>query len=440
MALRVPRFVADSVASAMGPGRRAAGLALFDQGVVSATSFLSGVIIARATTQEEFGLYAVGLPVVLFLANAQTALISTPYTVYRPRLSGEEVREYAGSTLVHQGVLAFAAAAALAAAALVMRHGFSSPRAADLDRLSGVVAALAAAIGFMLLREYVRRLLFAHLRMGAAFTLDLSVSGAQLAALWGLWRSGALSAPWAFLAIGGACAVFSAAALIALAGHFAPRRRRLGTDLRRNWSLGRWMLASSLAGTAGSELYPWFLTGFHGAAAAGVMSACRQITFVAHPFLIGMTNFLDPKAATAMARGPRALDRLMARSSVLVIAVMLVFFCGVAVAGGWAVRLVYGAGYAGYGGIVALIGLRHLLGASDLAVNSGLLALERGDVLLKSFLLSAGVALMAGVPLVYRWGVPGAAWAMVLGTSLTAAYRIWSYLGARAAAHTVGPE
>ena len=59
---------------------------LADQGVSSATNFLTGVIIARACSKEELGLYMLGFSLVLFVTDLQTSLISTPYMVYAPRL------------------------------------------------------------------------------------------------------------------------------------------------------------------------------------------------------------------------------------------------------------------------------------------------------------------------------------------------------------------
>ena len=57
-----------------------------DQGVASATNFLTGVIIARACTKEELGLYMLGFSLISLMTDLQTSLITTPYMVYAPRL------------------------------------------------------------------------------------------------------------------------------------------------------------------------------------------------------------------------------------------------------------------------------------------------------------------------------------------------------------------
>jgi hypothetical protein len=76
--------------------------AIVNQALVSATNFFTGAIVARACTKETFGVYMLGFSIVLFLIGTQDSLILSPYTVYKPRLRGNDGARYAGSTLIHQ--------------------------------------------------------------------------------------------------------------------------------------------------------------------------------------------------------------------------------------------------------------------------------------------------------------------------------------------------
>ena len=73
---------------------RQGSLSLLDQGVASATNFLTGVIIARGCSKEELGLYMLGFSLILLMTDLQTSLIATPYMVYAPRLKGEAHASY----------------------------------------------------------------------------------------------------------------------------------------------------------------------------------------------------------------------------------------------------------------------------------------------------------------------------------------------------------
>jgi len=63
-------------------------ISLADQAVASATNFATGIIIARACSKEELGLYMLGFSLIFLMTDFQTSLITTPYMVYAPRLKG----------------------------------------------------------------------------------------------------------------------------------------------------------------------------------------------------------------------------------------------------------------------------------------------------------------------------------------------------------------
>jgi hypothetical protein len=134
-------------------------LSLADQAVASVTNFVTGVIIARSSSKEEFGLYMLGFSLILLTTDLQTSLIATPYMVYAPRLKGRAHALYAGSTLIHQVAFSLLGMLALACAAVTSRFGIG-PRG-----LGPVLWALGAMAGLIMLREFVRRICFAGLKL-----------------------------------------------------------------------------------------------------------------------------------------------------------------------------------------------------------------------------------------------------------------------------------
>ena len=143
------------------------GIALADQLVASATTLLTGIIIGRACTPAEFGLYTLAFSIVLVLVRLQTSLISTPYTVYSPRLRGSEHARYTGSTLTHQFSLSVLAVLFLSLCGIVLSAGVGPAG------LAPVVWALVFAISLILVREYARHMCFANLQFRAALILDI---------------------------------------------------------------------------------------------------------------------------------------------------------------------------------------------------------------------------------------------------------------------------
>lgn len=401
---------------------RKGGLALVDQGVASAANFVATVIVARTLTESQFGFYTRGSALALLAMSLQTAIISTPYTVYSPRLRGPEQALYAGSTLLHQLAIAALCMVGLLAAALVIMTPLGRP---DLAAIVWVTAAVAPLV---LLRGFVRSLLFARLRMGQALLLDSCVAALQVGGLLTLAATGALSPQRAFWMMGLACGVPAAIWLLAERRSFAVRLPQAAADLRRNWSLGRWVLGTAIAREASSGIFPWLVAIFHGDGAAGAFGACCGVVMLANPFLMGMTNLLGPAAAHASARGGRAeLDRVVSRGSLLLGLLMCGFLLVMLLWGGALVRLVYGNKYAGHGAAVAMLALSFFLRALILPVDAGLLATERPDVIMLSHVAGSVVTLVVGTSIVWLYGLTGAALADALKTAVTSTIRFRAF-------------
>src|SRR5438067_11224633 len=104
--------------------------------------------------------------------------------IYCGRKSAEELREYAGSALLHQCVLMLATAALLVAG---LASGLAPSGAASALGLLVVAAPL------LLIREFARQMSFAHLHLARATALDAATATLQLAALLALVLSGRLT-------------------------------------------------------------------------------------------------------------------------------------------------------------------------------------------------------------------------------------------------------
>lgn len=395
---------------------------ILDQGVVSATNFLTAVVVARAASQRELGLYALGFGIVVLLTSVQTSLVSLPYNVYALRVPEAERRDYTGSTLVHHLAIALLSIAALGLASLVLS------RAGGVAGFAEVLPLLVVAAPFTLAREYLRQLFFSRLRFGAALAVDVVVAAAQLGALVALAPDGRVSARAAFAATAGASAV--AVALFAAMGWrwFRVAPRRVLPSLRTNWVTGRWSLAAGVVAVASAQLYPWFTAATRGAEQAGVLAACTGITALANPLLIGMGNFLAPKIMHAHARGGLPAVQRVTRVALAVVAAAMALLCpALFVAGGALLGLVYGPQYAPYGLTVGVLALALVADWLSLPAHYALFFMDRAQVMFRSSLIVLAVTVLAGFALVSAMGVLGAALGLLAGHALATAYKWRAY-------------
>jgi O-antigen/teichoic acid export membrane protein len=398
-------------------------LSLADQTVASATNFLTGVVVARACSKEEFGLYMLGVSLVLLITDVQTSLISTPFMIYAPRLKGTANALYTGSILVHQLALSFLTILALVCGAFALKIGVGP------QGLERVIWALVCVIGLIMLREFARRVCFARLKLKTAFLFDSCVAIVQMSALLVLAHFGLLSASRAYLVIGSACGIAVLWWLWSDRGSYCARTSESFADLKKNWILGKWVFASGLLVAISMNIYPWLLALFHGTASAGVWAACLGVVSAGNPALLAIQNLVGPKIAHAHAlRGAMGLRRLVLKMTVA-IGLPMSFLCLVLIF--WGDRLVgllYGHPYSGNGLVVALIALNVLITSTAFPFSRALFAIERAD--LDFFVNFAALVIMltSGLWLVRMFGPVGAATGLLAAGFVISVVRAGAFL------------
>ncbi len=384
-------------------------VALVDQGIVSIANFLTGLVVGRICTKEQFGLYMLGFTVVTMAMSLQDSLILTPYTIYSPRLKGKELSRYAAGTFVHQLFFSIGVVLLLLGFCAAVPYGLG-PR-----DFAPVAKALLFAAGFVLLRNYARRVSFAALKMGEALLLDTAVSVLQVGGLFVLFRFGILSASSAYWAIGAACAVGGLSWMAAKRIRWNLADAAPASALRQNVSTGLWILASGLLWTTVISVYPWLIAMFHGTAAAGIWAACFGLIAFCNPLFLAMQNSFSPKIAHAFADGtPDAFRRFSLRTT-SIFGIVLAPFCIVLFFfGGDLVPVVYGGKYAGNGPIVSLLALDFFFSALAFPLSRALFTVGRADVDFKINIVMVLCLLAFGIWLVRSFGPAGAAASLVV--------------------------
>lgn len=380
-----------------------------NQLVASGSNFVTGVIIGRACSKDEFGLYMLGLSALLFMTDLQVSLVSTPYMVFRPRLSGAELRLYNGSSLLLNMVLSLLCMTVLLAAAGIVSLGFGPPGLAPVLLVLGTVA------GLIMLREFVRRVCFANLRMRAAFLFDSGVALIQIAGMLALVKWHLLSANRAYGVTGLACGMTAACWYFANRKEFVVSPGHAVADFKDNWSFGKWVFASGLLWTAGMNLYPWFLTYFHGAASAGVWGACCGVLALVNIPLLGLFNLLGPHIAKIYAEGGVTALRRFVFQSVAFIGAFMTLLCGaLLLVGGPLLVLLYGRKYSGNEAVIVVLALNIIAAGMSFPLSRGLFILERADVDFKTNFVPLLILFTCGLWLVQGSGPLGAAYGLLL--------------------------
>jgi O-antigen/teichoic acid export membrane protein len=397
---------------------------LADQAVISATNFLGGVIIGRTLAKEDFGLYLLGFSIVLFIMSLQTSLILAPYYVYSPHLQGVEHRRYTGSAFIHQLSLS-----AVAMFCLVI-GGFLASFGIGPQGLSQVIWPLAAVMIFILLKDCLRQIFFAQLRMTAALLMDSVTAVIQLALLLLLAKKGLLNPGHVFWIFGIATGVPALGYFIKYRQSFKLSISQARDSFKQSWSFAKWSFGSAMASWMLGGLYPWFLAGFHSTATVGVYAACWGLMSLVNPFLMGTTNLLNPMAAHAFAQGgPQKMNRIVFQFTLLLLVFMTAFCLLTLFEGDWLLGIIYGPKYAGNGQIVFWLSFGYLFSYLTIPICCGLMAAEMPDLVFKSYLLGVVFTFLLGIPLVKYYAITGIAMTMIVNALTVSSFRFRCFKG-----------
>jgi len=270
---------------------------IMDQGFVSAASFLTTVCIGRYGGAEQLGFYSPSfLLMVTGIITLQT-LVASPF-VNLSANQPERVRaNHAGGALVQAGIIATLAMLVSVVIATCVQLGNSASAALAFWTLAG-------AIPFILLRDFLRRFVFAGMPFREALCWwDVAGASLQLSMIATLGLTGTLTAASAWMAIGVTNAVIGLSWLLYLRHRFRVSLRRLRPAMIRNWRFGRWVFAAQAVTMFRGQAIYFLLAAIAGVAMSGALAACESIVNITNPLIHGIVGVLEPTLARAYAKG-----------------------------------------------------------------------------------------------------------------------------------------
>ena len=286
---------------------RKVSFSVLDQGLISGSNFLIGVLLARWLEPAQLGAYTLAFSAFLLISVVYQALVLEPQSVFATSTYRHEPRQYMGSLLRLHGILASALFLAFAAAAL-FTHG-RYPGAS----LPGALAGIVLATPWILLLWLSRRMCYAkqipHVATIGAFVYSVIM----LCGLLALLRLRLLTPATVFTVMGLASLVTSLVLLMVLrpsflAGSSATRLREVG---REHWGYGRWALGAYVMSWVPGNLYYMLLGRLSGMADVGALRALLNLalpvaqTYAALSmlFLPFLSRVRSEKGSSAM-KGP----------------------------------------------------------------------------------------------------------------------------------------
>ncbi|MCA9262576.1 MAG: lipopolysaccharide biosynthesis protein [Planctomycetales bacterium] len=394
-------------------------LAVVDQGIVSFANFATNALVARSSSEEDFGVYFLALSLLYFVRGIQEQLVSSPYTIYCHRRDTGKLAVYTGSSVVHQWIVAGCLVATIGIGAFAARATLGPGHL-----LTDSLFVLVAVAPFFLFREFIRKLVFAHLQFSVAIWMDGLVAAFQLSSLLVLWKLNRLTVVNAYLIMAVACGIPAAAWLLTTRVRWKVRRNQLWRHWTENWRFGRWALFTHVIGCSTPYIMPWVVASFHGEATTAALGACQTVVGIANMFVTGVSNFLSPRTAKSYAEGGRAsLIRTLVNASVLFSITLGSFTIVTACIGNWLPATIMGPQYQGLGTVMLFLAASQWANALGMVAGNGLWAMDHPRLNLSADAMSLGFVIGLAVILVPHYEALGAAMSWLIGNLITSSWR-----------------
>lgn len=386
-------------------------LAVIDQGLISGSNFLIGILLARWLLPAQYGAYGLAFEIFLLLSFFHQALLLEPQRVFGPSDYPDCLQEYLGVLLWLNVGLAVVVSCVLGISCLLF-HAWSRP-----DNLSGAFAGLTVAAPCILLFWLARGAYYVELSpqgavSGSAIYCAIAVSSMLL-----LQKFKLMSPLFAFLLMGCAALISGTVLLIRLNPvlNFRTSGRMWKRVGEQHWEYGRWILASlGVSSLAGGLYYP-LVSGFSGLAAVGELKALLNFSLPLAQTLNALTVFLLPYASGVYRQGGLArLRSLIWKIAGLFATAAIAYWTCLILLRKPILQVLYDGHYTELAHLVPWLALASLP-SNLLAVPAVILRAVRSPVsIFGSYCASCIAVLLIGVPAIWAFGLRGALLAMVV--------------------------
>src|SRR5215471_15615136 len=400
------------------------GLAILDQGLISGSNFLIGILLARWLIPAQYGAFSLAFSVFLLLSYVYHALLSEPQGVFSGSAYSKCLRGYLKALLGIQLVLTIFGIVLLGGAAAVV---YAMGKADGLPgALAGVAIASPCILFFWLLRRaYYMNLAPARAAIGAFLYFGLVTGGLFLA-----YKKDLISPFTAYLLMA-ICALGTGFFLLSQVNKALPPDSEAGPTAaqawRKHWEYGRWALAVSVVTWIPYYMYYPLVSMFSGMAQAGQLRALMNLSLPMEQSYTALSILFLPYAArVCREQGLSSSGPLVKRITLLFVVGAIAYWAVLIPLKGPVFRLLYGGKYLEVAHFIPYVALGTTLWSAAFGPAILLRAIESPDSIFYARCVASVLSLLIGVPATRSFGLWGVVWSIVIAN--VAAFLISMYI------------
>lgn len=381
------------------------GLAILDQGLISGSNFLIGILLARWLVPAEYGAFSLAFSVFLLVSYVYQSLLSEPQAVFSGSAYRQCLRGYLKALLSIQLVVTIFGLVLLGGSAAIVYY------MGEADGLPGALAGVAIAspcilFFWLLRRSYYMNLAPARAAMGAFIYFVLVVSGLIVA-----YKKALISPFSAYLlmAIGAlATALFLLTQVKKVLPPDACEPPTARQAWQKHWDYGRWALGVSVVTWIPYYMYYPLVSAFRGMAAAGQLKALMNLSLPMEQSYTALAILFLPYAArVCREKGISSSGPLVRRIIMLFVGGAVVYWGLMIPFKGVVFHVLYGGKYMEVAPLIPYVALGTTMWSAAFGPAILLRAIESPDLIFYARLVASVLSLVVGVPATKIFGLWG---------------------------------
>jgi O-antigen/teichoic acid export membrane protein len=424
--LRVPRTDANgigrkngwlraSVAALPAPSKLIpVAYSFLDQALAVGANFLVNVMLARTQSKEEYGMFALSYSVFTFLAALHNSAILEPYTVYGSGRYRNRFSEYLRLMVRVNAYLGVLITMLLLLVCLALY--WASPQ-----YVSRALLGLGVTVGILLSGLFLRRVFYIQRRPAFAAQASLICFVTVASALWFVARASLLNgfSVFVILALGWIAAGLCLGKKLAL-GHSA--ESFLDSEpgyWSEHWKYSKWVFSTAFVFQLTTQGYYWILAGFLTVKDVAGLRAMQMLVAPIDQVFIALSFLVIPALAARYAS--KRMGNFLSftkRYGLAVVSVTALFAFAVRLVGRPVMHWLYAGKFDDLAPMVYILAFLPLTMGIGNVMGSALNAAEKPKLVFYAYLCSGTATLLGGIPMVIRFGLPGAVYGLLLSAGV----------------------
>lgn len=372
-----------------------------DQALVSGTSFISTIILARYLGVNGFGVYSIAWVGVMIASGINQPFIIAPMQTLSGKKNPEEQKEHLQALVFIQ--LLFAGLMSVLAFIAVIALSFILPK----WKVESVILAFPLAVFSVMLQDFLRRYFFIIGKPGKAMLIDIVAYGGLLASAFGIHFIRHMDAQFVLLLT---ALFFLYASLIGLLS--MPQLRfnwnHLKVVVLQHWDFSKWLTATALFQLFSGNLFIIAAGAILGPIAVGATRMAQNIVGVTHVLFLAMENIIPARAANCQRVGGNDMMFKYLWKFTLQMGVITFSLLGaIAIFSKQIIKACYGTDFMMYNHMLIGFCALYVIIFLGYPLRYAIRTMEKTKIIFWSFIASAIFSISCAYPIITHFGLYG---------------------------------